>query len=153
MFPSHDPATIVRPCAAYGPLCVSGRVVQKFIEGALYDGEFTIFGDGEEREDFTYVEDIVAGICAILGAEKCVGKTYNLSAGQGRSLADLAKAVRSHFPDAVVKTAAKDNLKPSRGTMSVSRLLGDTGWAPKVELEDGVARYVSWYREFENQRK
>lgn len=142
------PTTIIRPCAAYGPMCISGRVVQKFVEGAVYDGKFTIFGDGQEKEDFTHVGDICRGVEAVLSnREASSGDTFNIAAGSSRSLADLADVVRSCFEEPIeVATAPKDNLKPSRGTMCVDKARNLLDWEPKVTLETGIPEYVEWVK-------
>ena len=62
------PYTIIRPSALYGERCVSRRVGQIFIESALQKQEISINGDGEDKLDFTYIEDLIDGI--ILTCEK-----------------------------------------------------------------------------------
>ena len=56
------PYTIIRPSALYGERCVSRRVGQIFIENAIQDLDIEINGDGEEKLDFTYIEDLINGI-------------------------------------------------------------------------------------------
>ena len=56
------PYTILRPSALYGERCISRRVGQIFIENALFDKELSINGDGKEKLDFTYIEDLTDGI-------------------------------------------------------------------------------------------
>ena len=56
------PYTIIRPSALYGERCVSRRVGQIFIENAIQNFDINISGDGEEKLDFTYIEDLVQGI-------------------------------------------------------------------------------------------
>ena len=54
--------TIIRPSALYGPGCVSRRVSQIFIESALVGDKLRVDGDGDERLDFSYVDDVVDGV-------------------------------------------------------------------------------------------
>ena len=56
------PYTIIRPSALYGERCVSRRVGQIFIENAIQNLDITINGNGEEKLDFTYIEDLINGI-------------------------------------------------------------------------------------------
>ena len=56
------PYTIIRPSALYGERCVSRRVGQIFIENAIQEMDITINGDGNEKLDFTYIEDLTEGI-------------------------------------------------------------------------------------------
>ena len=61
------PYTILRPSALYGPRCVSRRVGQIFIESALNKSKLRVDGDGSDRLDFTYIEDLVRGIATTIG--------------------------------------------------------------------------------------
>src|SRR4051812_37088051 len=56
------PYSIVRPSALYGPRCVSRRVGQAFIESALVGSNLRVDGDGDEKLDFTYIDDVVNGV-------------------------------------------------------------------------------------------
>ena len=56
------PYTIIRPSALYGERCVSRRVGQIFIENAIQNNDIFVNGDGEDKLDFTYIEDLVEGI-------------------------------------------------------------------------------------------
>ena len=60
------PYTIVRPSALYGERCISRRVGQIFIENALMGKHVEIAGDGGDSLDFTYIEDLVAGLVRIM---------------------------------------------------------------------------------------
>ena len=64
------PYTIVRPSALYGERCVSRRVSQTFIENALEGKEIIINGDGSEKLDFTYIEDLIQGVKKIINTKK-----------------------------------------------------------------------------------
>ena len=56
------PYTIIRPSALYGERCVSRRVGQIFIENAIQNLDIAINGNGEEKLDFTYIDDLINGI-------------------------------------------------------------------------------------------
>ncbi|MGH3050173.1 MAG: NAD-dependent epimerase/dehydratase family protein [Gaiellaceae bacterium] len=139
--------TIVRPSALYGPGCVSKRVVQLFIEHALAGVPLRIDGDGGERLDFSYVDDVVEGICLAIASPRGANETFNITAGNARSINDLVAAVREHFPTVEVEYVERDALRPHRGTLSIDKARELVGYAPAVSLEEGVARYVEWYRD------
>ena len=65
------PYTIIRPSALYGERCVSRRVGQIFIENAIQGLDITINGSGEEKLDFTYIEDLISGIGLCCNNKKC----------------------------------------------------------------------------------
>jgi nucleoside-diphosphate-sugar epimerase len=142
------PYTIVRPSALYGPRCVSRRVSQIFVENALSGVPLRIDGDGSERLDFTYIDDLVDGICMTIGNPAARNQVFNITYGSARSVSDLVAVVRQHVPDVRVEYQQRDHLMPLRGTLSNDRAVTLLGYAPAHPLEVGVAKYIAWYREF-----
>jgi nucleoside-diphosphate-sugar epimerase len=140
--------TIIRPCALYGPRCVSGRVTQKFVERAIKGLPITIDGDGSARNDFTYITDLVDGVEKALTLDTAKGETFNITTGEARTLKELADIVKSHFPDLVVNYGPADPEKPSRGTMSVTKAQLLLGYRTKYSLERGMAEYIAWNKAF-----
>lgn len=141
------PYTIVRPSALYGPRCVSRRVGQVFIESALVGSSLRVDGDGDELLDFTYIDDLVDGVIATMTHPAALGETFNLTAGKGRSLRELITLVVEHFPDIHVEYVERDALRPYRGTLSTEKARRLIGYESRVELEEGLRRYIEWYRE------
>ena len=142
------PCTIIRPCALYGPRCVSGRVTQVFVEKAFKGEPITIFGDPEGRHDFTYIEDLVNGVELVITKEEAKGETFNITGAQARSMKDLANIVKIHFPDLQIDMGPPDPEKPSRGTMSNGKAFSLLGYKPNWTLEKGMAEYIGWYHRF-----
>jgi nucleoside-diphosphate-sugar epimerase len=142
------PYTIIRPSALYGERCVSRRVGQIFIENALTTGEITLSGDGSDSLDFTYIGDLVRGIEKVIENDKAKGEIFNLTYGSGRSLAEMAEIVKSHFPEIQIKYQPKDNLTPDRGTLNMNKAKELIGFEPQFPLEKGYVQYINWYKEF-----
>lgn len=140
------PYTIIRPSALYGQRCISRRVGQVFIENALKDQPVTIQGDGSDRLDFTYVEDLVDGICLAIENPAARNEIFNLTYGQSRSIAELAEVVRSHFPDLEIEHVERDKLMPERGTLSIAKARALLDYEPQHPIEAGYAKYIDWYR-------
>ena len=136
------PFTIVRPSALYGPGCVSGRVTQRFVESAMQGEPLVVEGDGSERVDFTYVDDLTDGVARALASPAAENETFNLTCGNARSLLELADVVGASFPGTRVVFAPRDRLRPRRGTLCVDRARALLGYAPRVQLEQGIARCV-----------
>jgi nucleoside-diphosphate-sugar epimerase len=141
------PYTIVRPSALYGPRCISRRVGQLFIEDALAGDPLHIQGDGSDRLDFTYVDDLVQGLVLVLDHPGARGETFNLTYGESRSISDLAAIVQQHFPGTEIEYVPRDKLMPVRGTLSVEKARKQLGYEPANPLEVGIEKYVAWYRE------
>jgi nucleoside-diphosphate-sugar epimerase len=140
------PYTIVRPSALYGPRCISRRVAQVFIEDALEGRPLSIAGDGSERLDFTYIDDLVAGLCLVIDEPAARNEVFNLTYGAARSVGELAALVQREFPNVEVERIERDVLMPSRGTLSAEKARALLGYAPSHPIDVGVPKYIDWYR-------
>ncbi|HEB73322.1 MAG TPA: NAD-dependent epimerase/dehydratase family protein [Nitrospirae bacterium] len=141
------PYTIIRPSALYGERCVSRRVLQIFAENSLRNEEITIHGDGNDRLDFTYIDDMINGVVKVLTSKKAVNEIFNITYGQGRSMAEVVDIIRKQFPDARVNYTPKDNLTPDRGTLSIDKAKRLIGYEPAFPIEIGLPKYIDWYRD------
>ncbi len=153
--------TIIRPSALYGPRCVSRRVIQIFIENALAGKDLTIQGDGEEKLDFTYIDDLVQGVCLTIGNEKAYNETFNITYGEGRKIIDVAKMIQKEFgtikmlrsdniaiyPYKIkIGLSERDKLMPVRGTLSVDKARRILKYKPEYPIEKGIKKYLEWYQ-------
>ena len=141
------PYTIVRPSALYGQRCVSRRVGQIFIENALKGVPLKISGDGSDRLDFTYIEDLSNGIVKILENDSSKNQVFNITYGESRSIKDMIEIIEEHFPGIEVQYLPKDKLMPARGTLCVDKAKKLIGYAPQYPLEKGIVKYINWYKE------
>lgn len=139
------PYTIIRPSALYGPRCVSRRVAQIFIENALGGLPLRIDGDGSERLDFTYIDDLVAGMMRTIEEPAARNEIFNLTYGSARPISDLLTIVRRYFPDVVVEHSQRDALMPVRGTLSIDKAVRLLNYAPANPIDIGMPKYVEWY--------
>lgn len=140
------PYTIIRPSALYGERCVSRRVGQVFIENVLKGTAITLTGDGSDRLDFTYIDDMVDGITAVISNEKSHNEVFNMTYGDSRSLSQMAEIVKESFPNVEIKYIPKDKLMPDRGTLSMEKAKRLLGFEPQWPLEKGFPKYIEWYK-------
>jgi nucleoside-diphosphate-sugar epimerase len=140
------PYTIVRPSALYGPRCVSRRIGQILIENALQGLEVSIQGDGNDRLDFTYVDDLVDGLIRVVSNEAAKNQTFNMTYGQSRSINEMAEIVKRHFPEVRFNRQPRDRLMPKRGTLSIEKARRLLGYEPMHPLEKGFVEYIHWYK-------
>lgn len=137
------PCTIIRPSALYGSGCVSGRVIQKFIETAMLGGDLTA---SDECLDFTHIDDLVAGVSLALESPNAADQTYNVTYGEGYDIYEAGLYVQKCFPDIKVnRSSLVDQQFAKRGRLSVSKAKADFNYAPSVPLEKGIHKYVQWY--------
>jgi UDP-glucose 4-epimerase len=147
------PTVVLRPFNAYGPRSHhegdSGEVIPKFLVRAMNGLAPVIFGDGEQRRDFTFVEDTARAIAAAATVDGAVGETINVGTGRDVRIRDLAALVTT----AVGRPDLRPEFQPSRPG-DVQRLLADAGragtclgWTPRIDLESGLVRLLAWHRE------
>jgi nucleoside-diphosphate-sugar epimerase len=143
------PYTIIRPSALYGPRCVSRRVGQIFIENALRGHKLRVDGDGTDKLDFTYIDDLVDGVCLVLEKPEARNQTFNLTYGAGRSIQDMVNITKRYFPEVVVESQDRDKLMPERGTLSIAKAQRLLGFQPKNPIDIGFPKYIEWYLQTE----
>ena len=91
------PYTIIRPSALYGERCISRRVGQIFIESALNKSKIIINGDGKEKLDFTYIDDLLNGIICSIKSKNSLQETFNITYGNSRTVNKLLEILKENF--------------------------------------------------------
>ena len=125
-------------------------VLAKFITQMLRGQQPTIFGDGEQSRDFTYIDNAVeANLLACKApAAKVVGHVFNVATGRRVTLNETFKALQ-----ALTSYRGQPNYGPERGgdikhsLADISKAEAALGYQPKVHFEEGLRRTVQWYRE------
>lgn len=138
--------TIVRPAALYGHRCVSRRVVQVFIENALKGKELSVAGDGKDRLDFTYIDDLIHGVLKIIETDESRGEIFNMTFGHSRSIGELVDALSCDFPEITVSYKPRNRLMPNRGTLCIDKARALLGYDPQWPIERGILEYIKWYK-------
>ncbi len=122
-------------------------VVSLFI-AALLDGRPpTIYGDGAQTRDFTFVSDVVDGVLSACVAPGVAGRVLNLARGGRVSVNDLLASVSrvtANTVEAIYGDARAGDVRDSQADISRARAL--LGFEPRVSIEDGLAQTVAWYR-------
>ncbi len=147
------PYTIIRPSALYGERCVSRRVGQIFIENLLNNKELSINGDGNEKLDFTYIEDLMDGIEKCCINDNAKNETFNLTYGNAKSVNELINILKKNFKDVVVTYKSKEKFNPERGTLEILKAKSKINYNPNFSLEVGYQKYIDWYKEFYSRKK
>lgn len=149
----HDelglPAVSVRPFNVYGPGQIGGGAIRAFIEAALGGRDLVIHGDGSQIRAWTYVDDMVDGLLLALEHPAAIGESFNI--GNARStvtIFDLATRIKRltgcsgeivfqplHYTDVELRIP------------NVNKAREQLGFEARVELDDGLARTIAWYRE------
>ena len=142
------PYTIIRPSALYGERCVSRRVGQIFIENAIQNLDININGSGNEKLDFTYIDDLIQGIYKSCIKRNSINQTFNITYGNSRKLSELADLVKSEFPEIKINYVGREKFMPERGTLNVDKAKKIIDYSPQYKLDDGYIKYIQWYKNF-----
>jgi dTDP-glucose 4,6-dehydratase len=139
---------IIRIFNTYGPRIRidDGRVMPNFITQALKNQPITIFGDGNQTRSFCYIDDLVEAI--ILLMEKKYEEPINLGNPHEIKIIDLAKLI-------LKLTKSKSELKffplpendPKVRRPDISKATNILGWKPKVSLEEGLMKTISYFHQ------
>tara|TARA_B100002019_G_C21237631_1_gene583668 strand:+ start:95 stop:1117 length:1023 start_codon:yes stop_codon:yes gene_type:complete len=140
------PYTIIRPSALYGERCISRRVGQIFIESALNKSKIIINGDGKEKLDFTYIDDLLNGIICSIKSKNSLQETFNITYGNSRTINKLLGILEESFSNIDIIYKKRDKLMPIRGTLSVSKAQKLIKFKSKWPLEKGYLKYIDWYK-------
>jgi UDP-glucose 4-epimerase len=152
---SYAVARITNP---FGPGQPKARtaygVVNRLIHLALADDTLPIYGDGSQRRDYIYIDDVVRALLTLgdPGQATAAGhRIYNVGTGVATSLADMAAAITAAAGGGRIEFVAWPPLAKQIETgdfvADISRIRTDLGWMPSVSLLEGLQQTVAFYRE------
>ncbi len=138
---------IVRIFNTYGSRMrlTDGRAIPTFLRQALRNEPLTVYGDGSQTRSFTYVSDLVDGIWRLMHSP--VNDPVNIGNPREMTLLELAKLViqaAGSTSEIVFRPLPVDDPKVRQPDIGRARRL--LGWEPAVEIEEGLARTLEWYR-------
>jgi UDP-glucuronate 4-epimerase len=137
----------LRIFTAYGPRQRPEMAIHKFTQLVDRGEIIPMYGDGSSRRDYTYIDDLIGGIRAVIQRHRGF-EIYNLGESQTTSLKELIGLIE----EALGRKAKVELLEPQPGDVSITyaditkakRMLG---YQPKVNMEEGIKRFVEWYKE------
>ena len=116
----------------------------RFIRAALTNEAITLYGDGEQTRDFTFVLDAVAATIAA-GERGVPGTAYNIGGGSRVSMNDVLRIIEriaGHPLEVTREDAQKGDMRDTYADTSLARR--DLGFSPKVSLEEGIQAEYRW---------
>ena len=138
--------TCLRFFSVYGPRQRPDLAVAVFAQAMLERRPIRVFGDGSIERDFTYITDVLDGITAAL--DRADGfNIYNLGRGEPASINRVIELLEREI--GVESERITEPAHPAdvpRTWASVKRAEHHLGYAPKIELEEGISRYVKWLK-------
>ena len=144
------PTTILRLSNVYGPgQLVSNPycgVVAKFFEAAKGTKAMTIYGDGEQTRDFTYIEDALQAILLVASNDKAIGNVYNVVTQNETSVLELAQkiSVITKTKDIEPEFTPKRSIDVVRRRCLNNKNLRELGWKCNHDIYSGLVKTYSW---------
>jgi UDP-glucuronate 4-epimerase len=163
------PTTGLRFFTVYGPMGRPDMAYFSFTKKILNGETIDVFNNGEMQRDFTYIDDIVEGVIRVMGRPAEINghsgldsefpkrqqitnaqapyKIYNIGNNQPVTLRRFITAI-----EAACGKKAKENLLPMQAGdvpvtyADVDELIADTGFKPSTTIEDGIGKFVEWYK-------
>jgi nucleoside-diphosphate-sugar epimerase len=125
------------------PFSQYAAVIPLFVTAIAAGEPILIYGDGEQRRDFTYVSNVVDGTIRAAEAAGASGRIFNVAASAPATVNDVAEAIGAVLGKPVEKTFAPPRIGDIRDSWAdVSAAREVLGWEPTVDLEDGLRRTV-----------
>lgn len=154
------PTTGLRFFTVYGPYGRPDMAYFSFTKKILAGETIDVFNNGEMKRDFTYIDDIVEGISRLINIIPTVQdstlstaiapyKVYNIGNNKPVTLRRFINAIED-----ACKRKAKENLLPMQpGDVPVTyadidELINDIDFKPSTTIEEGISRFVKWYKEY-----
>jgi UDP-glucuronate 4-epimerase len=145
------PQSGLRFFTVYGPWGRPDMAYFHFTRKILAGEPIEVYGEGRMARDFTYIDDIVDGVVGVLDRPPAGGENRLFNIGDSRpvGLMDMIAALEN----ALGREARKIFRPMQPGDVSstyadVTKLRALTGYAPRIKLEDGLPRFVEWYRNY-----
>jgi len=155
------PQTGLRFFTVYGPWGRPDMAMWLFTEAILAGAPIDVFGQGNMRRDFTYIDDIVTGVVASLdnppaddGHEKAGGsrgphRLYNIGNHRSEELTRMIGLIE----EACGRTADRRLMPMQAGDVrdtyaDISAIQRDLGFQPTTTIDEGIPRFVAWYRDY-----
>jgi len=139
------PSVSLRYFTVFGPRQRPDMAFHRFVKAALTGGEITLFGDGEQSRDFTYIDDIVA---ANIAAAECgtAGDVLNLGGGTQATVNDVLRIIEGSIGPLKINRTAREAGDARHTRADCTRAKERIGFAPRVLLEQGILREAEWMR-------
>jgi UDP-glucuronate decarboxylase len=142
---------VARIFNTYGPRMhpADGRVVSNFIMQALAGEPITIYGDGSQTRSFCYVDDLIAGLMALMETGPDITGPTNIGNPVEFTVRELAEKVielTGSSSKIIQEPLPQDD--PRQRQPNISQAKRDLGWEPSIPLEDGLVKTIEYFRRF-----
>jgi UDP-glucuronate 4-epimerase len=140
------PTVCLRFFTVYGPRQRPDMAIHIFTKAISRGLEVGIYGDGSSSRDYTYIDDVVDGIVASIDC-KCAFELLNIGNSNAVDVLTLVRIIESKLQrQAHLRFLPQQPGDVPKTLANISKAANLLGYSPKVPLEDGIERFISWYR-------
>ena len=140
---------IIRIANVYGPGCRPGynSVIANFCHKSVNDEPLNIDGDGHQKRDFIYVEDVIkAMIIAGTKTSNFVSGVYNLGSNRTTSLRHIIKNIKSSGISVKESYSSNTSTRENSFSLDATRFKKQFGWKSEVNLHSGIKKTLLWFQ-------
>ena len=141
------PLVIVRFFTVYGPRQRPDMAFHRFIAQILQGKPLTIFGDGTQSRDFTYISDCIDGIAPLTFTDYVIGKTINIGGKERATINEVISLIEQITSiKATIQFSGKISGEPLHTWADISNAEKLLNYNPKVTLKEGLTKEVDYIR-------
>jgi len=140
------PTVSLRYFTVYGPRQRPDMAINKFVKAITHGDALTLYGDGTQTRDFTFIADIVEAnfLAAQCGSS---GDVYNIGGGSRITVNELIREMEQQCQKNAKIVPASEQKGDTRDTLADNRKAREYfGWTPKITVHEGIEHYVRWVK-------
>jgi UDP-glucuronate 4-epimerase len=141
------PVTCLRFFTVFGPRQRPDLAIHKFVSAIAGGEPIELYGDGSTARDYTFVDDLIDGVVAAIDRPADF-RIYNLGGSRATTLARLVEIISATLqqsPRIAWKPEQPGDMRRTLADLSLAER--ELGYLPKTSLEEGIARFVAWWRQ------
>lgn len=129
----------------YGPRQRPDLAIRKFTELMMKDEEIPVYGDINSLRDYTYIDDIISGICSAIEYNKTDYEIINLGGGSPKSISQVIKSIEKLLgKTAKIKSMPQQQGDVKKTVSDITKARKLLGYAPKTTFENGIEKFIYW---------
>ena len=143
---------ITRFFTVYGPYGRPDMSILRFIHWIMENKEVIIFGDGEQRRSFTYIDDVVELLLEVQNCDS--SETFNVGNNKTSSLNEVINIIEN-FSNKIAQVSNQPRAfrDPDVVVPSLSKSKQILNWEPSTNIEEGIKSTIEWYSSFQDKIK
>lgn len=131
------------------PTSEYSAVIPKFITAMLKGNSPTIYGDGEQSRDFTYIDNVIDANLLAIQTQNGLGQVFNAACGARISLNELVEAINNILGTNLKPNYAEPRLGDVRHSLAdISNIRDCLGYEPRISFMEGLKRTIEWYKNY-----